>query len=282
MSSNKTYRRNYYSNNSYRRKNYGLEKALQHIKEAEELSLELGGTDKDVKAYFFSLSGYRLAEILDSYQKVYGIKARQYAEETIPLWRSGRRKMSGMVATRLFRLLPDFMPLESKYDLVKNLWQHYCPKTSKVMIIGPDASEEDVMIEIQSYLEITIDSYMVPEPLNKRFQWLAKGDVTVYQQLLNHFLFSDRDLAIRDAQSRLPVFFQHIREGENYTKSLSRTIELGKHSLQLFFDPTVSGITIKEEVHFRTEGIKSADGDFGWFKWVVGFGILVLLYLLSS
>jgi hypothetical protein len=42
---------------SYRYKRYtiGHKKALQHIHEAEELSQQLGGTDEDVKKYFFSL-----------------------------------------------------------------------------------------------------------------------------------------------------------------------------------------------------------------------------------
>ena len=38
-----------------RRRNYGQERALQHIQEAKDLSRELGGTDEDVKSYFFSL-----------------------------------------------------------------------------------------------------------------------------------------------------------------------------------------------------------------------------------
>lgn len=49
----------YYNRRGYRRygrgiSDIGLERALQHIREGEELSRELGGTDKDVKQYFFS------------------------------------------------------------------------------------------------------------------------------------------------------------------------------------------------------------------------------------
>ena len=40
---------------SYGNRSVGLERALKHIREAETLSSELGGTDKDVKEYFFSL-----------------------------------------------------------------------------------------------------------------------------------------------------------------------------------------------------------------------------------
>jgi hypothetical protein len=100
-------------------RNAGMERAMQHIREAQELSRELGGTDADVKAYFFRLPLSELRPILDAYERQYGKEARQYAEEAIPEWRSGRRKMSGQNASRLFHLLPRFMPLEQKYALTQ-------------------------------------------------------------------------------------------------------------------------------------------------------------------
>ena len=68
----------------------GYERALEHIREAEELSRELGGTDEDVKSYFFSLSGAELRSVLDAYERANGSLAREYAEETMSKWRSGR------------------------------------------------------------------------------------------------------------------------------------------------------------------------------------------------
>jgi hypothetical protein len=99
----------------------GLEKALQHIEEGRRLSIELGGTDRDVKQYLFSLGPTELKPILDAYERQHGQQAREYAQDTIPQWRSGKRQMSGLVAARLFSLLPAFMPVERKFDLVKSL-----------------------------------------------------------------------------------------------------------------------------------------------------------------
>src|SRR6266700_1037152 len=108
-----------------RYRNAGIEHAMRHIEEARELSRELGGTDEDVKEYFFSLRSSQLLRILDAYEGQYGKEARKYAEETIPAWRSGRRKMSGQNASRLFHLLPRFMPLERKYALIESLWTKF-------------------------------------------------------------------------------------------------------------------------------------------------------------
>src|ERR1700736_6004601 len=89
-----------------RSRSYGRERALEHIAAGERLSAELGGMDKGVKDYFFNLSPEDLSTLLDDYQSKYGSKAREYAAKTIRNWSSGRVKMSGMVAARLFNLLP--------------------------------------------------------------------------------------------------------------------------------------------------------------------------------
>src|SRR5687767_12306685 len=93
----------------------GIERARQHIAEAQALSAELGGTDEDVKQYFFTLSPEKLSLVLDAYQRKHGLERRVYAEQTLPRWRSGRVHMSGMVASRLYSLLPPLMPLEAKF-----------------------------------------------------------------------------------------------------------------------------------------------------------------------
>lgn len=96
----------------YRRRNSGnrgLEAAKKHIEEAEQLSEELGGTDKDVKQWFFNLSAQEREEIFIRYTHVNGADAGSYARATFHDWRTGKRQMSGLVAGRLFSLLPPIM-----------------------------------------------------------------------------------------------------------------------------------------------------------------------------
>ncbi|HZL20093.1 MAG TPA: hypothetical protein VFG23_20335 [Polyangia bacterium] len=71
-----------------------MERARQHIQAAARLSQELGGTDKDVKAYFFALGRQRLNPIFDEYQRLYGRPAREYAELTCSatIWMTGARQ----------------------------------------------------------------------------------------------------------------------------------------------------------------------------------------------
>jgi hypothetical protein len=101
---------------------HGRERAMAHIAAANRLSSELGGTDKDVKTYFFELPPEALRNVLDEYQHQYGLTKRAYAETTIAKWKSGRVQMSGEVAERLYSLLPPRMPLAVKYRLTEGLW----------------------------------------------------------------------------------------------------------------------------------------------------------------
>ncbi len=84
------------SRSHYRSGSYGRTRALAHIAAANRLTAELGGMDQGVKSYFLNLPPVELAAILDDYQRAYGSQAREYATDTIPKWRTGRVRMSGM------------------------------------------------------------------------------------------------------------------------------------------------------------------------------------------
>lgn len=256
----------------------GRDRALQHIREAEELSAELGGTDEDVKAYFFSLSEAELRKVLAEYGQAFGQDKREYAEKTFYLWRGGHRKMSGLVAGRLYSLLPRRMPLHTKYAMVKTLWTKYSPKSDKRLLIGPDASPEDVFSQLVEHACSTIQSYQVPEPMQRRFQWLSDGDVGVYQQLLNHFLREDLELAVATVEAKVPIFFNHIRSNPSLNQQFTETIQVGGHRMELTFSNRFRGISVGS----RSSGSSGAD-DNGclWSILTVG-GIILLLIILGN
>lgn len=216
--------------------------AQQHIEEAERLSKELGGTDSDVKAYFFGLKDEALAAVLDEYERKYGKDKRRYAEQTLPDWRNGQRKMSGRVAERLFDLLPPLMPLDTKFDMVRALWQTYSPRSHGCFVIGPDCDPLVASTEIERQLLREVTEYRIPDPLAKRFKWLSSGDVEVSQQLLNHFLSEERALIVSDARSRTQIILSHVNSGGRWTDRIRQEYRIGNHRLELFFDPRATGI----------------------------------------
>ncbi|HUV59167.1 MAG TPA: hypothetical protein VMW09_03540 [Desulfatiglandales bacterium] len=256
----------------------GHERALEHIREAEELSRELGGTDKDVKKYFFSLPRHELKNVFDEYGRKYGRVKQEYAEQTFHKWKTGQVKVSGLVAGRLFNLLPPRMPLKDKYALVENLWKEYCPRSDKVLLIGVNADDQEIIDTIQSHLMNVVVNYQIPEPLQRRFNWLAAGDVNIKEQLLNYFLQKEKSLILHAMEYRIPVLLNHLKENRSITHKMRQQIEIGKHKLDLQFNTKKSGIKLQDRSEFWAS--KTSASDFNWGCLVYIIIALILIYFI--
>ncbi|SLN72318.1 hypothetical protein [Oceanibacterium hippocampi] len=271
-------RGSYQSNYGYRSHDIGWERALQHIEEAKELSRELGGTDKDVKAYFFSIPLHQLKTILDEYEAKYGRKAREYAERTLPKWRSGQVTMSGQNASRLFELIPPRMPLEEKYKLTENLWRHVGPNSRKTLRIGLDANIEDAIEAVRDHIEKVVIHYKIPADLERRFNWLSAGDVDVKQELLNHLRQMERTFVVDGAKTQLPVMLEHLIsvDGRN-THRLAQILKVGNHELEILIDKNISGVKLEDPL--GDAGSITASSNFGyiWLLWLIGIAIVIIL-----
>lgn len=259
---------------SYGRRTAGRERALEHIRDAKKLSRELGGTDKDVKQYFFSLSENQLQRVFEKYGKLYGDSARQYAETTFPKWKSGKVYMSGTVAERLFGLLPPTMPIEEKFRLVESLWKHVGPSSRKTYYIGSNVNLDDVQKCIKDHLEDVVVKYDIPASMEARFDWLAQGDVGMKQKLLNHYREQEKLLLSEALRNQLPVLMDHLNsEKGSFTTGLAQVLEVGKHEVRIEISERVNGISENRPVE------PSLKRDFTWVWWVIG--VAFLLWLLA-
>lgn len=260
----------YRSRRGYNSRSYGAERAAQHIAEARSLSRELGGTDQDVKQYFFSLPPSTLNHVLDLYEQKHGSSARQYAQATMGAWKSGRRQMSGMVASRLYNMLPPIMPLDDKYKLVESLWKAYGPKSNQGFVIGPDAVETEIVETVRGHFDEVVQAYTVPEQLKNRFNWLAQGDVSVQEKLLNHFMHIDRVMMVQALHQRAGIFLNQIRSNGTNTQKLSQEIVVGNHKIVLNFSAKAKGIA---------KGSLPSDSSTEVYMWIFcAIAVAVALY----
>jgi len=218
---------------SYRSSSYGRERALQHIQEARELTQRLGGADQDVKRWFFGLPSAQLHPILEDYQRRYGASAREYADETMDKWRSGRVQMGGMVASRLFDMLPQHMPLTTKYSISAKLWHHCGPSSHEVLRAEPGVSPYELVARARVHFEKTVAAYTIPRQLSDQFQWLAGGDVSVQQQLLNHHMAQERDFVLEALPAKLDKLLATLRRHGDVIKAAHEIIEIGKHKFEI-------------------------------------------------
>lgn len=221
----------------------GYKQASWHIREARLLSRELGGTDNDVKQYLFSQPPERLKEFFLIYGFRYGRSARQYAEKVLPKWKSGKVIMSGMVAERLFELLPRFMPLETKLMLIEKLWRRVGPSSKKTYYVGLDAQLEDISRTVQEHLEQKVVPYTIPASMEERFDWLSEGDAVVKQQLLNYFRQKKKELVAEALRVNLPILLEHIKSEKGaLTTHAEQTLQVDKHEVRIVITDRVSGV----------------------------------------
>lgn len=237
------------SSGDYRSGSYGHERALAHIAAAKRLTAELGGMDQEVKAYFFDLPPSELAAVLDEYERKYERKypgSRKYADDTFPKWRTGQVQMSGSVAERLFSLLPPRMPLAAKYKLVEGLWRHVGPSSKHRIVVGADANVAQVIELAQSAIAQFVVDYKMPPDLERRFDWLAAGDVTVKQLLLSHIQEVEKTIVLEAVRAQLPVMLEHLRSAGSHTGRLVQLVRVGKHELEIVMSQTAVEILIDQ------------------------------------
>ncbi len=259
--------------NSYGGRSVGLERALEHIREAEVLSRELGGTDKDVKEYFFSLPKSQLQTILDKYEREYGKQARDYAQNTLYKWKTGKVHMSGMVAERLFSLLPPTMPIESKFKLTESLWKHVGPSSSKSFYVGLDVNIEEISQRVKEHLAQVVTHYKIPDSMESRFDWLSHGDVETKQKLLNYFRQQEKALLSTALSTQLPVLLNHLQSDKgNLTTHAAQILKVGKHEVRVEINERVNGVS--EIAPARPKKLS----DNSWVWWVVGVIILLIIF----
>lgn len=270
-----------YSRRSYR-EDRGHEFARAHIEAARQLSIELGGTDQDVKKYFFGLPQTDIQIILDLYEHHHGAKARAYASSTIEKWKSGRVQMGGQTAARLFNLLPPLMPLQKKYELITNLWAHCGPSSKKMLRVGLDATIDDILDQIRQHIEGVVVHYRIPENLEKRFNWLAAGDSHVKQDLLSYLRHTEKSLVVEGARLQLPIMLEHLRseQGQN-THRLAQVLKVGKHELEVSLEKSFSGVALVDPPSRSTSVSRpqSTGGNYTWLWWVIGIAVALFLMI---
>jgi len=239
----------------------------------------MGGTDEDVKQYFFSLSTQELKTVLAEYGKQWGPKAEQYASDTMDRWKNGTTRMSGQNAKRLFDLLPPRMPLDKKFHLVEKLWKKLGPHSHKLLQVGAQTNPDKVLKVLQEHITQTVDQFTLPPALENRFKWLAANDVRVQQQLLNHFQELEKTQTVRLFKNELQVILKHRSVSSEAIQALRKIIEINNHKFELEFLPSGDNIILSEPKRTVSSGADSSQFPM-WIFWVIG--AIVLLIVLNQ
>lgn len=259
----------------------GVRMAMKHIDEANAFKEEVGGADNDVKDYFFRLSHHDRSRIFRLYGQLYGEGKRAYAESTFHQWKTGQTRMSGLVAKRLFDLLPRHMPAEERFGLVDTLWRKFRPSTTGWLTFGPTSTPAEIEHAARKFLDDASPASRIPDNFRKRFSWLSGGDVTVYEQLQEHYVALSRLRAAQAIAATVAVVREHLDSQSSSTivQQFSRSVEVDGVTLtatlsQAATEARVS--TIRPQTALPAVSGNRFSEALGWVM------ILLLLYCLSQ
>lgn len=183
--------------------------------------------------------------------------------------------MSGLVAERLFNLLPARMPLGEKYRLTEDLWRHYGPSSRKVLRVGSDSTLEEIVTVAESHIDEVVTEYQIPQVLEQRFRWLSADDIGVRQQLLNHLRQMEKDMVVQAVRMQLPVMLEHSQsERGNLIHRIAQVVRVGKHELEVVIDRQGAGINLEDpSVAYRRMGAGNGGNGLVW----LALGAIALL-----
>lgn len=215
---------------------YGYEAEQRNIEAARRLRAELGDAETQTRQTFLSLDSQRLRQLLHEYRRLYGPRPYEYCIFALPRWQSGRIKMSGMVAERIFNLLPRFVTPTERQQIAEKLWTHLSPGSDNQLMVSPGASAEQVRDKLDDYAHHHIGSYRFPAGLRARFTWIANRDVELTEKLLNHFQQMEYRVAAEAIRVRLPIIKEKLRAlSSGMTATVTEEICVGKHRLKIVF-----------------------------------------------
>lgn len=189
--------------------------AEKHIKEAHEFSSLVGKADMEIKDFFFSLSPSQLDKIFTTYGITYGKAPEEYARKSYDKWRCGYVQMSGLIAKRLFALLPAYMCAEKKYQIARQIWMHSSPSSTLSFAIGPTTSIERINEKVLAHLNNHLQEHTIPASIAEQFKWLNENDVILYEKMLNYFRNEETEIAVRNIANLIPSIQREIGAKEN-------------------------------------------------------------------
>jgi hypothetical protein len=138
------------------------------------------------------------------------------------------------------------MPLGVKYKLVEGLWHHVGPSSKHRIRVGTDANVAEVIELARSKITEFVVTYKIPVNLERRFNWLSGGDVSVKQMLLSHIQEVEKTIVVEAVRAQVPFMLEHLRSEGSHTGRLAQIVRVGKHELELLMDGAVTGARIED------------------------------------
>lgn len=252
-----------------------------------ELLANFGLAAHKVRSLFLKLPEESLEAILQDFARIHGAGPARYARNTIPKWRSGETKVSGLTMERLVALVPPYLSAEERFDLLRQILRARNSKATQNHSIfvnrdAPAAGLAQLQAALNS-LKSDAELARLPESLMKAVNWLYADDITVGRAM---FAQADRQEseAVRESAAReLALLLRTVNSGQVKEASYSVTmpaghlqVRIGKPARSHCFVATVcygeTAWQTKTLRRWRDESLKQHPGGRAFVLWYYRHG----------
>lgn len=210
-----------------RRKKEWVDWGYVRAREKEKISTLYGGIDDDVKFIIFNdISTSVLKRIFDEYKAVYGERKAEYAKKTYDKWKCNTTDMTGKVAERFLKIVPQYLSLDVKYDLISKLYRNTVDRNRYDLFFewrdGPEKIINTIIDKVFDQHHINIS---ISESVKNRLSWLSDNDAIVSMGLLNQVISKEREIAFDHLKAEIYTVFETTKRSW-FTASVKKEVNL--------------------------------------------------------
>jgi len=221
---------------SWRSRGYGRSSGASKYAELFRL---FGPVVADVRKAFLGLPEDALDELFHDYGAIHGEPAEEYARKTFPAWRSGKTNLSGQTMERLVELVPPYLKVAQRMELVKALVKQHDPKHQKphksvrINIEEPGGGFAEIGAALR---ELETDDLLahLPEIVMQAAKWLYDDDVTAARAVLAQAKHAENELLKQAARREIELLKRAISNGQVKTANYSVELPSGTLSVHAY------------------------------------------------
>jgi hypothetical protein len=135
---------------------------------------------------FFEMDPESVDRVLQTYRMRYGDAAYVYAKSAVDSWQDGHMRHVGPTVMRLLEVVPMYVDVDTKFELVQIMRQETFGKLKQSTInlsIGPETSLTGVIETVREVAEAQLAIEMPPGYFEMQ-AWLSAGDAVLFQQMI--------------------------------------------------------------------------------------------------
>lgn len=217
----------------------------RHAEEAERFSTEVGGASEEVKEFFLWADDATWAIIMEDYCREHGLKAKDYAESAYTAWKSGRRRMSGVVLRRLFRIVPPLMSSPLRYSLLRKAYRKDKQSRPTRICVRSGDDFESAFNKIERAVSMACAAPAIPRKLEADFPWMATTESKAFIGILDlcNQNKAESELVLLLSQCRITA--QRVRESSVKTCVVIETV-IASQPIEISFENRPASVIVFE------------------------------------